>query len=97
MGLAETAVIRKHVMRSALLPIIPILGVDVGTLVSSAIVVEAVFSWPGFGTLVAEAAKTRDYPVIQAAGFTVGLLVLTGSLVADLAYSLIDPRSRPRS
>ena len=93
-GLAETKVIRKHVMRNSLLPIITVMGVDIGTLVGSAIIVEAVFAWPGFGTLVVEAAKTRDYPVIQAAGFTIGLLVLTGSLLADFAYGLIDPRIR---
>ncbi len=96
-GLAETKVIRKHVMRNSLLPIITVMGVDVGTLVGSAIIVEAVFAWPGFGTLVVEAAKTRDYPVIQAAGFTVGVLVLAGSLVADFAYGMIDPRIRRRS
>ncbi len=95
-GLAETNVIRKHVLRNALLPIVTIIGVDIGTLVGSAIIVEAVFAWPGFGTLVVEAAKTRDYPVIQAAGFTIGLLVLTGSLVADYAYGLLDPRIRRR-
>ena len=93
-GLAETSVIRKHVLRNALLPIVTVMGVDIGTLVGSAIIVEAVFAWPGFGTLVVEAAKTRDYPVIQAAGFTIGLLVLTGSLISDFAYGLLDPRIR---
>ena len=95
-GLAEPNVIRKHVMRNSLLPIITVMGVDIGTLVGSAIIVEAVFAWPGFGTLVVEAAKTRDYPVIQAAGFTIGLLVLAGSLLSDYAYGLIDPRIRRR-
>jgi len=95
-GLAEPNVIRKHVMRNSLLPIVTIMGVDIGTLVGSAIIVEAVFAWPGFGTLVVEAAKTRDYPVIQASGFTIGLLVLTGSLLSDYAYGLVDPRIRRR-
>ena len=93
-GLAEVNVIRKHVMRNSLLPIITVMGVDIGTLAGSAIIVEAVFAWPGFGTLVVEAAKTRDYPVIQAAGFTIGLLVVTGSLLSDYAYGLVDPRIR---
>ncbi len=95
-GLSEPKVISKHVMRNSLLPIITIMGVDIGTLAGSAIIVEAVFAWPGFGTLVVEAAKTRDYPVIQAAGFTIGLLVLTGSLLSDYAYGLVDPRIRRR-
>jgi peptide/nickel transport system permease protein len=93
-GLAETSVIRKHVLRNALLPVITVMGVDIGTLAGSAIIVEAIFAWPGFGTLVVEAAKTRDYPVIQAAGFAIGLLVLSGSLISDFAYGLIDPRIR---
>ena len=95
-GLAEASVIRKHVLRNALLPVITVMGVDIGTLAGSAIIVEAIFAWPGFGTLVVEAAKTRDYPVIQAAGFTIGVLVLAGSLIADFAYGLIDPRIRRR-
>ncbi|PZC40105.1 MAG: peptide/nickel transport system permease protein [Chloroflexi bacterium] len=93
-GLHEVNVIRRHVLRNALLPVITTMGVDVGTLIGSALIVEAIFAWPGFGTLVVEAAKTRDYPIIQTAGLLIGFLVLTGSIVADFAYGLIDPRIR---
>ena len=93
-GLHEVNVIRRHVLRNALLPVITTMGVDVGTLIGSALIVEAIFAWPGFGTLVVEAAKTRDYPLIQTCGLLIGTLVLTGSIIADFAYGLIDPRIR---
>ncbi len=95
-GLAEASVVRRHVMRNALLPIVTLVGLDFGTLVGGSIIIEAVFSWPGFGTLTLDAVLRKDYPVIQGAGLTIGLLVLTGSLVADLAYGYIDPRVRRR-
>ncbi len=95
-GLAEASVVRRHVMRNALLPIVTLVGLDFGTLVGGSIIIEAVFSWPGFGTLTLDAVLRKDYPVIQGAGLTIGLLVLTGSLLADLAYGYIDPRVRRR-
>ena len=101
-GLAETRVIRRHVMRIALLPIVTVMGVDIGTLVVDAVVVdavvvEAVFGWPGFGALVVQAVEYRDYPLIQAASLTIALLVLTSSLAADFVHGLIDPRIRRTS
>ena len=96
-GLAETRVLRRHVMRIALLPIVTVMGVDIGTLVVDAVVVEVVFGWPGFGAMVVEAVEYRDYPVIQAASLTIALLVLTSSLVADFVHGLIDPRIRRTS
>ncbi len=95
-GLGEVSVVRRHVMRNALLPIVTLVGLDFGTLVGGSIIIEAVFSWPGFGTLTLDAVLRKDYPVIQGAGLTIGLLVLTGSLLADLAYGYIDPRVRRR-
>lgn len=95
-GLAEVAVVRRHVMRNALLPIVTLIGLDFGTLVGGSIIIETVFSWPGFGTLTLDAVVRKDYPVIQGAGMTIGFLVLTGSLLADIAYGYIDPRIRRR-
>lgn len=95
-GLAEASVVRRHVMRNALLPIVTLIGLDFGTLVGGSIIIESVFSWPGFGTLTLDAVVRKDYPVIQGAGLTIGFLVLTGSLLADLAYGYIDPRVRRR-
>lgn len=93
-GLGEVAVVRKHVLRNALLPIVTLIGLDFGTLVGGSIIIETVFGWPGFGSLVLDAVVRKDYPVIQGAGMTIGLLVLTGSLLADLAYGYLDPRIR---
>ena len=96
-GLAETRVLRRHVMRIALLPIVTVMGVDIGTLVVDAVVVEVVFGWPGFGLVVVEAVQLRDYGLIQAASLTIALLVLTSSLAADCVHGLIDPRIRRTS
>ena len=95
-GLAQMAVVRRHVMKNALLPIVTLVGLDFGTLVGGSIIIETVFSWPGFGTLTLDAVLRKDYPVIQGAGMLVGFLVLTGSLLADIAYGYIDPRIRRR-
>lgn len=95
-GLGEMAVVRKHVLRNALLPIVTLIGLDFGTLVAGSIIIETIFGWPGFGTLTFDAVVRKDYPVIQGAGMTIGLLVLTGSLLADLAYGYLDPRIRRR-
>ena len=95
-GLGEVAVVRKHVLRNALLPIVTLIGLDFGTLVGGSIIIETVFGWPGFGSLTLDAVVRKDYPVIQGAGMTIGLLVLTGSLLADLAYGYLDPRIRRR-
>ena len=95
-GLGEVAVVRRHVLKNALLPIVTLIGLDFGTLVGGSIIIETVFSWPGFGTLTLDAVLRKDYPVIQGAGMTVGVLVLTGSLLADIAYGYVDPRIRRR-
>ena len=85
---------RKHVMRNALLPIVTVIGVDLGALVVGAVLVEAVFAWHGFGTLVVGAARRYDFPVVHTAALAVAVLVLAGSLAADVAYGLLDPRIR---
>ncbi len=95
-GLAEPSVVRRHVLRNALLPIVTLLGLDFGTLVSGTIIIETIFAWPGFGTLTFDAVVRKDYPVIQGSGLTIGLMVLLGSLLADIAYGYIDPRIRRR-
>jgi peptide/nickel transport system permease protein len=93
-GLGEVGVVRKHVLRNALLPIVTLIGLDFGTLVGGSIIIETVFAWPGFGSLTLDAVVRKDYPVIQGAGMTIGLMVLLGSLLADIAYGYLDPRIR---
>lgn len=94
-GLSETRILFKYVLRAAAIPVITILAVNIGWLISGSVVVESVFSVAGLGMLLVHAVSTRDYPVIQGLTVVFALLVLGVSLLADLAYALIDRRVRP--
>jgi peptide/nickel transport system permease protein len=93
-GLPERAVVGRHALRNALLPVITLLGLALPALVGGAVFVETVFSWPGMGQLSAEAIAGRDYPLITATVAVGGVMVALGSLVADLLYAAADPRVR---
>jgi peptide/nickel transport system permease protein len=93
-GLAERVVIGKHALRNALLPIVTILGLSLPTLIGGSVIVESVFAIPGMGQLMVQAAFERDYPVLMGNLVIVSTLTLTANLLADLAYSLVDPRIR---
>jgi peptide/nickel transport system permease protein len=93
-GLSQSWVITHHVLQNALLPVVTILGVQLGLLMSGAVIVETIFAWPGFGSTILEAATTRDYPVLQAGGFMVATTVTISAIVIDMTYGLLDPRMR---
>ncbi len=93
-GLPETAVVGKHAMRNALLPIITLFGLSIPFLLGGAVVVETVFAWPGMGKVVVDAIFTRDYPLIIGCTLLSGAMVVLGNLVADILYALADPRIR---
>ena len=93
-GLAEQAVVWVHVLRNALIPIITLLGYLLPSVLSGALITEVVFSWPGMGRLFFEAATSRDYPLIMAILTLLTLATILGTLLADIAYSLVDPRVR---
>ena len=93
-GLSERAVVLHHALRNALLPVISLLGLFLPILFGGALVIEVVFSWPGMGRLLYDAIFARDYPVVLAATFLFGALVVVGNLAADLLYALADPRIR---
>jgi len=93
-GLVQRRVLIGHAMRNALIPVITIIGVLLPRAVSGAAITEAVFSWPGMGSLAVEAATTRDYPVVLATTLTVAAVVVLSSLITDLAYGFLDPRIR---
>jgi peptide/nickel transport system permease protein len=95
-GLPERAVIGRHALRNALLPVITLVGLALPALVGGAVFVETVFSWPGMGRLAAEAIASRDYPLITATVAVGGVTVTLGSLVADVLYAVADPRIRVR-
>jgi peptide/nickel transport system permease protein len=93
-GLRRPVVLRRHVLRNALVPVITIVGIQMATLLGGVIVVEVVFAWPGLGRLVYEAVAARDYPVIQGAVLLIGALFLLINLLVDVLYAVVDPRIR---
>jgi peptide/nickel transport system permease protein len=93
-GLTERAVIWKHAVRNALLPVVTIMGLNVGHLVGGAVLTETVFAWPGLGRLIFDSILHRDYPVLLGGLLVISVCVVIGNLLADLAYAVIDPRIR---
>ena len=93
-GLPERTVIFKHALRNALIPVVTLLGLYLPFLFSGTVFIETVFAWPGMGKLVVDAIFARDYPVVMAGAFIFAVMVVIGNLVADVLYSVIDPRIR---
>jgi len=93
-GLGPQAVIWRHALRNALLPVITLLGLQLGALLAGAVITEAVFSWPGIGQLIIEAIQARDYPVVQACVLLISLSYVLVNTLTDLAYGWFDPRIR---
>lgn len=91
-GLSERRVVRVHALRNALLPVITVIGLSFGSLLSGALLTETVFSWPGIGRWVYDAIASRDYPVIQGGVLFVSVMFALVNLLVDVTYSLIDPR-----
>ena len=91
-GLGEWRILVKHVLRNALIPVITVLAVNIGWLVSGAVIVEYVFSLPGLGSLLVRSVGYRDYPVIQGLSLVFAVIVVVVNLLADLSYMLVDPR-----
>ena len=95
-GLDERAVIGRHALRNALLPMITLAGLAFPALLGGAVFVEKVFSWPGLGSLVVDAIHVRDYPLVMAIVQIGALMVVLGNLLADVLYAWADPRVRAR-
>jgi peptide/nickel transport system permease protein len=93
-GLAPRTVDSRHVMRNAMLPVTTIIGLQVGLLLSGAILTETVFAFPGLGTWIQSAIENRDYPVLQGGILFVGIIVVLVNLTVDLTYGLLNPRIR---
>ncbi|NOY44313.1 MAG: ABC transporter permease [Deltaproteobacteria bacterium] len=93
-GVGEGRVLWVHALRNALLPVITVLGLQMGSLLSGAVVTEAVFSWPGLGTLLLQAIHGRDYPLVQGCVLVISLGYVGVNLLADWAYRWADPRVR---
>ncbi|RPI94756.1 MAG: ABC transporter permease [Chloroflexi bacterium] len=93
-GLSERKVLVKHALRNALLPVITIIGIQAGTLLSGAVLTETIFSWPGIGKWVFDSILARDYPIVQGATLLIAVIFLVANLLVDLSYALLDPRIR---
>jgi peptide/nickel transport system permease protein len=93
-GLSEMLVVWKHALRNAIIPLLTAAGITFGTIVTGAVVIETVFSWPGIGRLMAESVIGRDFPVVQALVLLVAVVVLMVNLLVDITYAYVDPRIR---
>lgn len=93
-GLSERTVILKHALRNALIPIVTIFAMRVPFLLGGAVIIETIFAWPGMGRLAMSAVIARDYPVILATMMIAAVLTILGNLLADVTYTVVDPRIR---
>ena len=93
-GLSQRQVVRRHVLRNALLPTITVVATQTGYLIGGLLVVETLFSYNGIGRLIFQAAEQKDFPLLQSGVLVVGVVYMVATLVADLAYSLLNPRIR---
>jgi len=93
-GLTDSQVIWRHGLRNAMLPVITLVGLQLGTLLGGAVITETIFSWPGVGQLTIEAIQRRDYPVVQACVLLISLSYVVVNVLTDIVYALIDPRIR---
>jgi ABC-type dipeptide/oligopeptide/nickel transport system permease component len=91
-GLSPGMVILKHALKNAAIPVVTIIGMELGTLLGGAVITETIFAWPGVGRLAVQAIYNRDYPVVQAAVFLLASIFVLVNLVVDLLYTYLDPR-----
>jgi ABC-type dipeptide/oligopeptide/nickel transport system permease component len=93
-GLRERTVVLRHALRNALLPVVTVIGGQIGVLLTGAALTETIFAWPGLGRLLLDATLNRDYPLLMAIFILVSMTVVVANLLTDLTYALLDPRVR---
>jgi ABC-type dipeptide/oligopeptide/nickel transport system permease component len=93
-GLAEPLIIVRHALMNALIPLVTVVGLQMGELLGGTVIIETVFAWPGVGRLILQAVFQRDYPLVQAAVFLLAMIFVGANLLVDLAYRYLDPRIR---
>jgi peptide/nickel transport system permease protein len=91
-GVTEEGVIRRHVLRNALVPFVTVVAIDAPLYLTGAVLTETVFSWPGMGRLFFDSLSVRDYPVLMGCLMLGAVLIVAGNLIADVIYGLLDPR-----
>jgi peptide/nickel transport system permease protein len=95
-GVSDPPVVWKHALKNAAIPIVTIVGIELGTLLGGSVITETIFAWPGVGRLSVQAIYNRDYPVVQAAVFLLAATFIVVNLLVDLIYTYLDPRIRLR-
>jgi peptide/nickel transport system permease protein len=93
-GVSESAIVWRHALHNAVLPVVTVVGLNFRTLIAGAVLTETVFAWPGLGRLTFESIVARDYPVLMGIFAAIGLTVVVGNILTDIAYSTLDPRVR---
>jgi ABC-type dipeptide/oligopeptide/nickel transport system permease component len=93
-GLRERLVVTRHAFRNVLIPVITVIGLQIGSLLGGAVLVEIVFSWPGMGELIINGITQRDYPVVQASVLVVAMIFIVVNIIVDVLYAVVDPRVR---
>lgn len=93
-GLREQLVVTRHAFRNVLIPVITVIGLQIGSLLGGAVLVEIVFSWPGMGELIINGITQRDYPVVQASVLVVAMIFIVINIIVDVLYAVVDPRVR---
>ena len=93
-GVRESRVVLKHAFRNALIPVVTIVGLQIGGLLAGSIITETIFAWPGIGRLAIQAINARDYPLVQGCVLVIALGYVLVNFLTDLLYGLIDPRIR---
>lgn len=93
-GLAERVIVWRHALANALIPLVTVVGLQLGELLGGTVVIETVFAWPGVGRLIIQAVFQRDYPLVQAAVFVLAMIFVAANFLVDTAYRYLDPRIR---
>ena len=93
-GLAGTTVVVRHALKNAIIPVLTIIGLQIGVLLSGAVITESVFAWPGIGKLIVDAIFFRDFPVVQTVLILSAATFVLVNFVVDLLYAVLDPRIR---
>ena len=96
-GLSPSAVLFRHALRNGMLPVVTLVALQVGNILTGAVIVETIFAWPGVGRLVVESIFAYDFPLVQASVFLIAMLFVATNLAADLVYAVVDPRIRTGS
>ena len=93
-GLADIPIYFKHALRNALIPVITIIGLQIGALLTGTVITETIFDWPGIGSLLLQAIQQRDYPVVQACVLLIALTYVIVNLLTDISYAIVNPKVR---